>query len=390
MFLKLTCCLIFLVTISIFPAISYSSSPSLFDALSFETKQTSVRPLNSENLTEAREVDASDSSFVQVINEEIEEKLTTQERILGNSAIRLGNAWEELAEKTLYCGVFCKEKRKLLGVFEIKSCFHSFVVTTNEGGLSTAANKQNDILHTHAKYHKDYQGRGYGTEVKKSLFIHYQKLKLIPSSLEDNDVCAFQGFSGLIHLRNKPSLAYNIINCGYKVGRLLGDRVEVYYPFVNTAKYSHFGLFADLTLHERIAEDLIQYLSRDTAEESKLASEKALRAVSLANLMSVEQSLLPTALDSESGFILSALGQFPDLLESLSVNQINLINTAFKKGDLGKVSLEEIPEKERQFCIDYINNFREAKRNMVILLLKSWIKSNPKLSSKSTRPQSST
>lgn len=134
--------------------------------------------------------------------------------------------------------------------------------------------------------------------------------------------------------------------------------MEVYYPFVNTARYSHFGLFEDLTLHECIAEYLFLYLSQSAAEESKLASEKALRAVSLANLMSVEQSLSSEALDSESGFIVSTLVQFPDLFESLSVDQINLINTTFKKGDPGKVSLEEIPEKERQFCIDYINNFR--------------------------------
>ncbi len=358
MFLNIAHFLRLLVIASVFPAISYSSSPSLFDALSFETKRTHVRPLTLEYLEQAKEVDASDSSFVQIINEEIEEKLTTQERILGNSATLLGNVWEELAEKTLYYGVFCNEKRKLLGVFEITSRFHSFVVTAIEGGLSTDTTKQNDILCTDAKYHKDYQGRGYGTEVKKSLFIYYQKLKLIPSSLEDSDVCAFQGFSGLVNLKNKPSLKYNIVNCGYKVGRFFGDRVEVYYPFVNTARYSHFGLFEDLTLHECIAEYLFLYLSQSAAEESKLASEKALRAVSLANLMSVEQSLSSEALDSESGFIVSTLVQFPDLFESLSVDQINLINTTFKKGDPGKVSLEEIPEKERQFCIDYINNFR--------------------------------
>ena len=376
---------VFYVVCFNFCSLLHSAEPATaFDVLSFETARTYVRPLNSENLVEARDLDTSDASFVQVINEGIEAELATQERVLGSSGIDFNRAWEQLSGKTLYYGVFCKENRHLLGVFKINSCSHSFVVTTLDEGLNTATTKQNDILHTNAKYHKDHQGCGYGTEVKKALLAYYQELKLIPSSLEDSDVCAFQGFFGLINLRNKPSLAYNIMKCGYKVGRLFGDRVEVYYPFVNIVEFSHFGLFEDLTLHERVAEDLMIYLSRDAVEESKLASEKVLRAVSLANLMSVEQSLLPIALDSESGFIVSTLGQFLDLFESLSADQINLINTTFKKGDPGKVSLEEIPEEQRQLYTDYLNNFKNAKRNMVILLLKSWIKSNPKLSLKCT------
>jgi hypothetical protein len=166
------------------------------------------------------------------------------------------------------------------------------------------------------------------------------------------------------------------------VGRFFGDRVEIYYPFVSTAKEPHFGLFEDLTLHDRIFENLRIYLSRGADEESKLISEKALRKISLENLMSVEQQLLSEALDSESIFVINTLAQFPGLFENLSADQLNLINTILKNGNLGKISSEELPDEKRQMCIDYMSNLKQAKTNIVILLLKAWIQSNHKLSRK--------
>ncbi len=288
-----------------------AAGQSLDLLLSFETERMFVRPLAPRDYEAAKAVDASDSSFVDIIKHNACDSLVTQERILVRSTeIRTLRKNQELSN--IYYGAFLKGSDTLVGLIHIKF-FHENPNTKC-------------YLGTDGKYHREHQGKGYASEVKKALLQRYQNLGIIPTIEGENSL--FLGFDGLISLRNKASLKYNIINCGYKVGRLFGDRVEVYFPFVverlpykkgcSVTFTNDAGVFVTKTedtfnssvlLHDRIIGSLTQYLSRD--EATSVIGEKALRLESLRSLVTAGDD----ALREENVFVINTLGQSLELLD---------------------------------------------------------------------------
>jgi hypothetical protein len=220
--------------------------------------RTVVKPLLLKNIERAKGVDASDDSFVNLTENDggisFEDKIKIQEEMFKESA-NINSLRNNLKYGILYMGAFIKENEELIGLIKIAGFYQDFY---NEICY------QKPTLGTHAKYHKNYQGLGYGTEVKKGLLGHYQKMKLIPHGLDDRESVPFQGFCGLVNLKNRSSLRYNIINCGYKVGRLFGDRVDIYYPYVSMSNGSKGNFYPaeNENLHDSIKDTLAQYLSR--------------------------------------------------------------------------------------------------------------------------------
>ena len=290
--------------------VSVAEEP-LMKKLSFQTTQMSVRPLVLSDYDTARAVDASDSSFVKIIKADTRALLSTQERILGSST-EISTLRQNQELSNIYYGAFLKDSDTLIGLIYI-NCFHNNPHTKC-------------YLSTDGKYHRAHQGKGYASEVKKALLQHFQDLRIIPTAESDDTL--YLGFEGLINLRNKASLKYNIINCGYKVGRLFGDRVEVYFPFIVERlpyKEACFDTFTNdagvlvtkiedtfnpsALLHDRIADSLAQYLSRD--EATAAIGEKALRLESLRNLVIAGDD----ALREENFFVIHTLRQCPEFLD---------------------------------------------------------------------------
>ncbi len=302
--------------------VSVAEEP-LMKKLSFQTTQMSVRPLFHSDYDAARAVDASDSSFVQIIKADTRASLLTQERILeGSTEISVLRQNEELSG--IYYGAFLKNSDTLIGLIYINR-FH--------GNPHTKC-----YLCTNGKYHRAHQGKGYASEVKKALLQHFQDLRIIPTAESDDTL--YLGFEGLINLRNKASLKYNIINCGYKVGRLFEYRAEVYFPFVVesitipeiethandagvlvTTTWENNSTFdSSALLHDRIIGSLTRYFSRD--EVTAAIGEKALRLESLRNLVEAGDD----ALREENGFVFDALAKFPELLDDdLLTGKLDLI-----------------------------------------------------------------
>lgn len=286
--------------------VSVAEEP-LMKKLSFQTNQMSVRPLVLSDYDTARAVDASDSSFVDIIKADTRALLSTQERILGSST-EISTLRQNQELSNIYYGAFLKDSDTLIGLIYINR-FHD--------------NPQTKCyLGTHGKYHRDHQGKGYASEVKKALLQHFQDLRILPTA--EGDDALYLGFEGLISLRNKASLKYNIINCGYKVGRLFGDRVEVYFPFVveripyvggyhyttaDGSKVTEDAFNSSALLHVRIFSSLTQYLSRDAA--IAVIGEKALRLESLRSLVTAGDDVLR----EENVFVINTLGQSLELLD---------------------------------------------------------------------------
>ena len=281
---------------------SAAASP-LISKLSFETERMSVRPLIPSDYKAAKAVDATDSSFVKIIRIDTKASLLTQERILeGSTEISTLRHNEELSN--IYYGAFLKNSDTLIGLIDIHN-FHKNQETKC-------------YLGTEGKYHRDHQGQGYASEVKKALLQHFQDLRIIPAA--EGDDTLYLGFYGLINLNNKASLKYNIINCGYKVGRLFGDRVEAYFPFVveclpyvtTTDGITYKGeetFNSSALLHDSIADFLAQYLSRDAA--TSVIGEKALRLESLRSLVTAGDD----ALREENVFVINTLSKYLELLD---------------------------------------------------------------------------
>lgn len=301
--------------------VSVAEEP-LMKKLSFQTAQMSVRPLVLSDYDAARAVDASDSSFVKIIKADTRALLSTQKRILdGPTEINTLRQNQELSN--IYYGAFLKDSETLIGLIDIHN-FHD-------------NHETKCYLSTDEKYHRAHQGKGYASEVKKALLQHFQDLRIIPTAEGENSL--FLGFSGLINLKNKASLKYNIMNCGYKVGRLFGDRVEVYFPFVverlpylngvSITCIDYAGVSSVRTedsfnssalLHDRIFSSLTQYLARDAAMVA--TGEKPLRLESLRNLVTAGDD----ALREENVFVIYTLGRFPELLDDdLLTGKLDLI-----------------------------------------------------------------
>lgn len=294
---------------SVLNASASDSSDSLFHLLSFTTERTKVRPLVPENLAAAQILNASDANFVDILNDEFYEgkpsfevKLQNQQHGL-SQATKLEELKCNLSTSTIYYGIFKKEDSCLIGIIKIS-------------GFSNAC--LNYFLSTSSKYHKDYQGQGYGTEVKKAFFERYEKMELIPTKGADPCAFPFLGFKGLVVFDNKASLNYNL-KCGYRVGLFIGDDCTVYYPMVLGEEVIDGITFkADDTLHDRIAPSFGMYLKKDP--EQALLGEKLLRQEAIVPIMLLEESNLAEMLNIYGDFIAESVGRFPDLFIKLNQN----------------------------------------------------------------------
>lgn len=278
------------------------AAENLSKQLSFSTERANFRPLTKNDFLKATELDASDESFVQVMDDVTAETLETQENFFMNSF----DLTDLANQSKLYFAACQKESDKLLGVIKICNFNGTF-------------GYHYQYLCTDAKYHKDCQGNGYATEVKKALLEHFQKLHITPSTESDKQPSLYLGFQGLIYLRNKPSLKYNILKSGYKIGRLFGDRVEIFYPFVRKCREKDP---ADETLHDIVIDYFGDYLSKDPAKADPALRE--ICKISLNNLLTDGNSLQEN-LEGEDVFIASTLSDFPEHFDSLSSEQLKAI-----------------------------------------------------------------
>lgn len=343
-FTFLVCSSIFLNLYASAAATADSAADNLQSLLGFETARTFAMPLMPENLGVAKEVDDSDESYVQVMDGASSESLERQAKFLTSTSgiVELGKAG--LSE--VHYGIFEKEKGLLVGVFKIwrvnTVCYDS---DKNPYALPKS------FLSTSTKFHKAHQGKGYATEFKKGLFKHYQAIGLIPDSKE-NSKTPYMGFSGLIHLTNRASLKYNIAKCGYRVGRLFGDRVEVYYPFVAKTGDYDFLPPEDENLHETIAKLLDGYLEGDKA------SEKCLREIALKNLLGCGADNLEKALNSEDIFLAATLTEFPDMFGLISAPVKDMIDRMVSK-ELAELEdhIKTHPD-DAEKCSDYLSKSR--------------------------------
>ncbi len=306
--------------------VSSAAVSSLISKLSFETEKMSVRPLIPSDYKAAKAVNASDSSFVEIIKTDTKASLLTQELILGSST-EISTLRQDRELQKIYYGAFLKDSETLVGLIDIHN-FHD-------------NHETKCYLSTDGKYHRAHQGKGYASEVKKALLQRFQTLKIIPTA--EGEDTLYLGFDGLINLENKASLKYNIINCGYKVGRLFGNRVEVYFPFVVesitiskiethtddagllvTRKRETNSTFnSSVLLHDRIIGSLTQYLSRD--EATAAIGEKDLKLESLKSLVTAGDDALRDVRE-ENIFVINTLGQSPELLDGdLLAGKLDLI-----------------------------------------------------------------
>ena len=187
------------------------ASTSLYDQLCFETNRLSVFPLSAQHEKQLKDIETSDSSFVD-ISSTGDENTTLSEALIQQHSFLTQNTHfnkENVATfHNLFYGVFLKDNSQLIGCFKLILC---------------------DFIHGDVKIINDHQSKGYATEVSLKGMQHFINQGWIPSD-QHNDT-PWLGFAGLIHLSNKPSLAYNL-KCGYKIGFFIGDAVGVYFPKV--------------------------------------------------------------------------------------------------------------------------------------------------------------
>jgi RimJ/RimL family protein N-acetyltransferase len=334
---------------------SHSMESSYIDILTFETKRTLVKPLRLKHLEEAKSVDDSDASYVEIMADlddvPIDQILQKQEATLENRDINYARS--NLVHGILYCGVFLKEDNSLIGLVKI-------------GGFYQDIPNEKHLLFSDIKYHKDHQGQGFATEVAKGLLQHYQTRKLIPCTTDDIKSSPFRGFHGLVHLTNKASLKCTL-NSGYRLSRLFGDRVEFSYPFVLSSPQPEGSFFPpnDEKLHDDIKETLGRYLSREGFLEETERAEEALRKASLQNLMSVNDFSLETALDSESSFVVVTLAKFPLLFKDFA-DKLPVVQDLLLKQELPPEM--DIPDSHMEQYRNYTQNLEKAKENIGNLL----------------------
>ena len=327
---------------------------NLQSLLSFETSSTFARPLMPENLEAAKALDNSDESYVQVMDGVSLESLRVQADFF-TCTLGIGELRKKADLFEVYYGIFEKTEGSLIGVFKITR----WNTGSYDGDKNLFASSKN-FLSTDVKFHKNHQGKGYATEFKQGLFEFYQKIGLIPNSKNDSET-PYMGFSGLIHLHNKPSLAYNVKKCGYKVGRLFGDRVEVYYPFV--VKTCDYGFLPpeDESLHDKIAKSLLDYLSRDNLSGANEA-EKFLRRTALENLLSCDEGNLKKALASEYIFLATTLDKFPDMWSLILPLHKAMVKEIFSK-KLAKLEdyISKHPSDAEKYAEEYSDYLRKLK-----------------------------
>lgn len=312
-------------------AATSASDTTLLDILSFETARAHVRPLMVENLVDARRLDSSDASFVQIISDDF--KGHNPEEF---SSADIGILKER---QNIYYGAFDKDAHALIGLIKVT-------------GFSE------DFLRKDTKCHKSCQGKGLMTEFITALYAHYKAKGLIPTTRGDDTL--YKGFHCLVHITNKPSLNYNF-KCGGKVGLLFGDRVEIYYPFVSEGVRGEvYYPVAGEALHDCVAKSFSQYLSKDAAESA--AGEEILRRESLGILMAVEVDSLIKALREESAFFSHTLVRYPRWVDSIAREKLPIVARFLQEGHAELVdAAEDVPAEHKAEFSEFMAGFESVQ-----------------------------
>lgn len=291
----------------------------LFEELSCESKHLTIRPLVPEEYEEAKALDQSDQSFLTLFSDDEEapsDQENTADRNLDSikktcsllkekSLSELSTVRQEIPSGDLYFGVFSKEHSALAGAIKFKGLQSDWM----EGDETVK-----HLLGTDVKFHKNTQGKGYASEAYRTVFSHFQTLELIPEHAQEHNNATFLGVHALIHLTNKASLKCLVFNSGSKIGRLFGDRVDVYYPDIPTLKTTEDYLpVPDANLDKDLRPRFTDYLSRDIQKSEP--AEKEIYEASFQKFLTLPESHREIALDDESGFFLRALAKFPHFFD---------------------------------------------------------------------------
>lgn len=300
--------------------------PSLYDQLQFETDRLAITPLCEHHAQALQAIDESDESFVHISDtgkehQTISQALNAQEAFLKEHNVFSRETMMDLTE--LFYGIFLKNTEDLIGCFKLSIHPDHFI----SGGV---------------KVSKDYQNKGYATEVSLKGMQHFAQQGLIPS--KDHTDTPWHGFSGMVHLKNKSSLAFNL-KCGFLIGAFAGDAVNLYYPKVienpNPLSYQT----GDPALHNQVIELFKEYLKPSVPENEKIA-EHSLSKLSFQRLVNVPEKFLNEAINEEIWFIIRALA---DNVISLSDIPNHVQNTIFatiksQKSEIKIDPIIEIPE----------------------------------------------
>jgi hypothetical protein len=343
-----------------------TQNKNLFEELTCESKNLTIRPLMPEEYESAKTLDQSDHSFLELFYDDedapLDEENTANNTLntlkkastllKAKTLSELSTVREEIPSGTLYFGVFTKATSNLAGVIKFKGFSSDWL----DGEETTK-----HLLGTDVKFHKDTQGKGYASESYQTVFRHFTDLKLIPSSEQGHNDATFLGVHALIHLTNKASLKCLILNSGAKIGRLIGDRVEVYYPTVPTLqKEEEYLPLLDASLDKGIRPLFTNYLSRNTLQSEP--AEKEIYEASFQKLLSVSPDNWEKALGDESGFLVRALAQFPHLFDSVPPPLLPTLNTLITQMEDTLPPRESIPSEileKLDEMIKYLNKVRE-------------------------------
>lgn len=331
-----------------------SSHPCLMDALSFKTKNLSVRPLTAEDYDSAKAVDQSDASFVNMITEEPDaldnslNLITQASQLLQKTEVSDLNPFRTTTPLgILYFGAFLE--KELVGVLKII------------GFYPPQEDMRTHYLGTDVKFHKTAQGKGYASEVYQALFHHFSALKLIPTREEDKDATAFLGVHGLIHLTNKGSLNCLILKCGAKIGRLYGDRVDVYCPLVLQEQTpEEFLPSPDPQLDTTLRPLFKRYLSRETVDAQ--SAEEEIYTLSFKSLMdSKKEEHFKENIISESGFLVRALARFPTLFSLIPQAYLQDVNACVTEMEESLPLLETVPSEDVEKLAEFQGDLKKIR-----------------------------
>lgn len=320
---------------------------NLFDELSCESKNLTIRPLIPEEYEEAKALDQSDHSFLSLFSDDeispldegptADSDLDTLQKattlLKEKTLAELATVRQRLPRGFLYFGVFARENSRLTGVIK----FINFQPDWMNGNEIVK-----HLLGTDVKFHRNSQGKGYASEAYQTVFSHFTALKLIPESPQEAMNTPFLGVHALIHLTNKASLKCLAFNSGAKIGRLFGDRVDVYYPGVPTIKQTEdYMPLPDANLDKDTRLIFTDYLSKDVLKSEP--AEKELYAVSFQKFLDVTPSLREKALEDEFVFILRALAKLPHLFNLVDASLLLPFNGMITEMEDSFPSRESIP-----------------------------------------------
>ncbi|MGN6671635.1 MAG: hypothetical protein ACTHJ4_08880 [Candidatus Nucleicultricaceae bacterium] len=315
---------------------------TLDDLLASESARLTIRPLKLAEFDAALALDKTDQRFVSIIEEEegvpasTKDSLKKADNLLkADGATDVVDALYQLPSGVLYLGAYTKgEASRLVGILKL-SGFYKHDESDEK--------KNKGFLGTDVKFHKDTQGQGYASEVYETLFKHLAHLKIIPSLEDAEEEAVFSGVHALIHLTNKASLKCLVVNCRSAIGKLFGNRVDVYYPKpVVRTDVVEFPPFGPDTLDQEVRPVLEQYLSRD--KDISEPAEKVLYQKALQGLMNVEETRIEEAVNDESAFIMAAIGKYPEFFKGLPKSFHDPLKKNIKEIEKDMPSIDEVPE----------------------------------------------